>query len=143
MSRKEYMYWQNRNDRVSECICVRASDFGVFNSFTVKKVNFFTIMSNLRLSYLQKWGGGCLYRPSPPPPPKKVGGIHPPPPSPGIYASAINLVELYPSTHGKENIFISEYYIIMLTIFSKKFLSNLHVHTNSCKNERIEAMEFL
>ena len=25
MSRKEYMYWQNRKDRVSEYICVRAS----------------------------------------------------------------------------------------------------------------------
>ena len=27
MSRKEYRYWQNRKDRVSEYICVRASDF--------------------------------------------------------------------------------------------------------------------
>ena len=25
MSRKEYMYWQNRKDQVSEYICVRAS----------------------------------------------------------------------------------------------------------------------
>ena len=24
MSRKEYMYWQNRSDRVSEYICVQA-----------------------------------------------------------------------------------------------------------------------
>ena len=40
-------------------------------------------MSNLRLSYLQKWGGGgYLYRPSPPPPPQKVGGCIPPSPGP-------------------------------------------------------------
>ena len=45
-------------------------------------------MSNLRLSYLQKvGGGGYLYRPSPHP---KKWGIYPPsppPPPPGIYAS--------------------------------------------------------
>ena len=41
-------------------------------------------MSNLRLSYLQKvGGGGCLYRPSPHP---KKWGMYPPHP-PGIYAS--------------------------------------------------------
>ena len=43
-------------------------------------------MSNLRLSYLQKVGGGgdiCTGHP----PTQKSGGIHPPIPS-GIYASA-------------------------------------------------------
>ena len=85
MSRKEYMYWQNRKDRVSEYICVRASGamraiFGVLNSFTVKKVSFFTIMSNLRLSYLQKVGGMFVQAI---PPTQKSGGDtspHPPPP---------------------------------------------------------------
>ena len=92
MSRKEYMYWQNRKYRVSEvhlCASERSERaiFGVFNSFTVKKVSFFTI--NVK-SYLQKvGGGGCLYRPSPHPKKWGGGGIHPPPPSPGIYASGL------------------------------------------------------
>ena len=48
--------------------------FGVFNSFTVKKVNFFTINVKFKviLSSKSGGGGGYLYRPSPPP--KKVGG---------------------------------------------------------------------
>ena len=68
-------YWQNRKDRVSEYICVRAS--GASERFlevlivlqlkrSVKKV----ILSS------KSGGGGCLYRPSPPP--KKVGGYIPP-----------------------------------------------------------------
>ena len=63
--------------------------FGVFNSFTVKKVSFFTINVKLKviLSSKSGGGGGCLYRPSPPP--KKVGGYTPPPP--GIYASGSRL----------------------------------------------------
>ena len=71
-------------------MCERAI-FGGFNSFTVKKVSFFTINVNLRLSYLQKVGGGGGMFVQAIPPPKKVGGggIHPliPPPPPGIYAS--------------------------------------------------------
>ena len=101
MSKKEYMYWQNRKYRVSEvhlCASERSERaiFGVFNSFTVKKVSFFTI--NVK-SYLQKVGG-CLYRPSPHP--KKWGGgggggIHPPspPPPPGIYASGLKLKKFW------------------------------------------------
>ena len=65
--------WQRS---VSEYIWVRAS-FGVVNSFTVKKVNLFTMNIRLGHPHPQKCGGG--------------GGIyiypHPPPP-PGFYASA-------------------------------------------------------
>ena len=57
--------------------------FGVFNSFTVKKVNFFTINVKFKVILSSKsgggGGGGYLYRPSPTP--KKWGGgggIHPP-----------------------------------------------------------------
>ena len=89
MSKKEYMYWQNRKYRVSEYICVRAS--GVSERFlefySLKGQFLYNKMSNLRLSYLQKVGG-CLYRPFPT---QKSGGggIYPPiPPPPGIYASA-------------------------------------------------------
>ena len=46
--------------------------FGVFNSFTVKKVNFFTINVNFKVILSSKsGGGGYLYRPSPHP--KKWG----------------------------------------------------------------------
>ena len=57
MSRKEY--WQNRKDRVSE-YSVRASGaiFGIFNSFTVKEVNFFTINVKFKVILSSKSGGG-------------------------------------------------------------------------------------
>ena len=86
MSRKEYMDWQNRQDRVSEYICVPASGaiFGVFNSFTVKKVNFFTINVKFKVILSSKSGGGggdiCTgHSPTQKsvqaiPPPKKGGG---------------------------------------------------------------------
>ena len=57
--------------------------FGVFNSFTVKNVSFFTI--NVK-SYLQKVGGGGMFVQAIPPHPKKWEGYIPHPP--GIYASA-------------------------------------------------------
>ena len=82
MSRKEY--WQNRKDRVSEYICVRAI-FGVFNSFTVKMVKFFTITVKFEVILSSKNGGGGIFVQAIPPP-QKVGGIHPPHP-PRIYAS--------------------------------------------------------
>ena len=79
------MYWQTRKDRVSEYICVRASGASErFLEFLIvlqfKRSISLQYMSNLRLSYLQKvgGGGGYLYRPSPPP--KKVGGCIPHPP---------------------------------------------------------------
>ena len=79
------MYGQNRNDRVPEYICVRAI-FGIFNSFTVKKVNFFTINVKFQVILSSKsGGGGILFCTGHPPHPKKWG-IHPPI-SPGIYAS--------------------------------------------------------
>ena len=83
------MYWQNRKYRVSEYICVRASGASerfleVFNSFTVKKVSFFTINVKFKVILSSKsgggGGGGCLYRPSPHPKEWGGGGIHPPSP---------------------------------------------------------------
>ena len=91
MSRKEYMYWQNRKDRVSEYICVRASGASerffnserVFNSFTVKKVSFFTINVKFKVILSSKSGG--MFVQATPPPTQKSGGIHPPiPPPPGF-----------------------------------------------------------
>ena len=76
----------HRKDRVSEYICGASERseraiFGVFNSFTVKKVNFFTINVNFKVILSSKSGGGgvYLYRPSPHP---KKWGIHPPLPPP-------------------------------------------------------------
>ena len=68
-------------------VCERAI-FGVFNSFTVKKVNFFTINVKFKviLSSKSGGGGGYLYRPSPT---QKVGGIHPPGFTPVIGSLAI------------------------------------------------------
>ena len=102
MSRKGYMYWQNRKDRVSEYICVRASgaserflDF--LNSFTVKKVSFFTINVKFKviLSSKSGGGGGCLYRPSPPPPTQNSGGIHPPTPLPPGFTPVLGVHPVY------------------------------------------------
>ena len=90
MSRKEYMYWQNRKDRVSEYICVRASGaserfFGVFNSFTVKKINVYTINVKFKVILSSKSGG--IFVQAIPPTQKVGGGGGYIPPSPGIYAS--------------------------------------------------------
>ena len=72
---------QRSSLRIHLCASERSERaiFGVFNSFTVKKVSFFTInvISKVILSS-KSGGGGCLYRPSPPP--KKVGGYIPPSP---------------------------------------------------------------
>ena len=89
MSRKEYMYWQNRKDRVSEYMCAsersEPANFGVFNSFTVKKGSLFTINVKFKVILSSK-SGGMFVQAIPPPHPKKWGGGDPPPP--GIYASA-------------------------------------------------------
>ena len=86
MSKKEYMYGQNRNDRVPEYICVRASGaserfFGVFNSFTVKKVNFFTINVKFKVILSSKSGGIFVQAI---PPTQKSGGDTSPPSPPGF-----------------------------------------------------------
>ena len=85
MSRKEHMYWQNRKDRVSEYICVPSERiFGVINSFTVKKVNFFTINVKFKVILSSKSGGGGDICTGLPPHPKKWEGYIPPsPPPPG------------------------------------------------------------
>ena len=71
MSSKEYC--QNRKNRVSEYICVRAS-FGVFNSFTVKKVIFFTINIKFQVILSSKSGGGGIFVQAIPPCTQKSGG---------------------------------------------------------------------
>ena len=75
MSKKEYMYWQNRKDRVSEYICVRASEqfLEFLMSFTVKKVSFFTINVKFKVILSSKSGGGGMFVQAIPPP-QKVGG---------------------------------------------------------------------
>ena len=102
MSRKEYMYWQNRKDRVSKYIRVRASGaseraiFGVFNSFTVKKVSFFTINVKFK-GILSSKSGGMFVQVIPPP--QKVGGgggIHPPsPPPPGFTPVGVSNIDTF------------------------------------------------
>ena len=71
--------------------------FGVFNSFTVKKVSFFTINVKFEVILSSKSGGGMFVQAIPPT--QKSGGIHPPHP-PGIYASGIdyNLKTSCPTT---------------------------------------------
>ena len=90
LSLKEY--WQNRKDQVSEvrihlCASERSERaiFWGFNSFTVKKINFFTINIKFEVILSLKSGGDiCTGHP----PPKKWGDVSPhPPPPPGIYAS--------------------------------------------------------
>ena len=51
--------------------------FGVFNSFTVKKVSFFTINVKFKVILSSKSGGMFVQAI---PPPKKVGGYIPPHP---------------------------------------------------------------
>ena len=73
MSRKEYMYWQNRKDRVSEYICVRASGASErFLEFLIilqlKKVYFFTINVKFKVILSSKSGGGDICTGHPPHP---------------------------------------------------------------------------
>ena len=76
----------------------RASERLVFlNSFTVKKVNFFTINVNFKVILSSKSGGGGIFVQAIPPTQKSGGGGYIPPIPPGIYASARNPV-LYPIT---------------------------------------------
>ena len=69
--------------------------FGVFNSFTVKKVSFFTINVKFKVILSSKSGGGgdvCTGHPPPPHPKKWGGGGNTSPPiPPGIYASESNI----------------------------------------------------
>ena len=102
MSRREYMYWQNRKDRVSEYICVRASGASERfkkNSFTVKKVNFYTINVKFNVILSSKSGGGGNICTGHPPTQKSGGGgggIHPPPPNPpGIYPMVFGWILVY------------------------------------------------
>ena len=75
MSRKEYMYRCTGKTAKVESqntfVCERAI-FGGFNSFTVKKVNFFTIHVKFKVILSSKSGGGGVQAI---PPPKKVGGL--------------------------------------------------------------------
>ena len=97
MSRKEYIHVLANPQRSSLRIHLCASErseraiSGVFNSFTVKKVSFFTINVKFKVILSSKSGGGGMFVQAIPPP-KKVGGgedIHPPSPPPGIYASGV------------------------------------------------------
>ena len=68
----------------SQNICVRASGaseqfFEFFNSFTVKKVSFFTINVKFKVILSSK-SGGMFVQAIPPHPNKWGGGIHPPSP---------------------------------------------------------------
>ena len=126
MSRKEYMNWQNRNKsslRIHLCASKRSKRaiFGVFNSFTVKKVSFFTINVKCKviLSSNSGGGGGCLYRPSPPPPPKKVGGYIPPPPPPGFTP----VIYLFIHSFIHLSIYLFIYLLIYLFIYLFNYLS--------------------
>ena len=91
MSRKEYMYSTGKTAQIESqntFVCERAI-FGGFNSFTVKKVSFFTINVKFKVILSSKSGGGGGMFVQAIPPTQKSGGIHPPPsPPPGIYASA-------------------------------------------------------
>ena len=89
MSRKEYMYSTGKTAKIESqntFVCERAI-FGGFNSFTVKKVSFFTINVKFKVILSSKSGGGMFVQAIPPPPhPTKWGDTSPPHP-PGIYAS--------------------------------------------------------
>ena len=86
---------QRSSLRIHLCASERSERaiFGVFNSSTVKKVNFFTINVKFKVILSSKSGGGGIFVQAIPPP-KKVGGggdtsPHPPPPPPRIYASGV------------------------------------------------------
>ena len=70
-------------------VCERAI-FGVFDSFTDKKVNFYTINVKFKVILSSKSGGEIFVQAIPPPEKVGGGGVYPPspPPPPGIYASA-------------------------------------------------------
>ena len=67
----------------------RASDFGVFKSFTVEKVSFFTINVKFKVILSSKSGGGDVCTGHPPT--QKSGGIHPPGFTPVLGGGGIKL----------------------------------------------------
>ena len=82
------MYWLNRKGsslRIHLCASERSERaiFGVFNSFTVNNINFFTINVKFKVILSQKVGGGDICTDHPPT--QNRGGDTSPPP--GIYAS--------------------------------------------------------
>ena len=88
MSRKEYMYTvlakpQRSSLRIHLCASERSERaiFGGFNSFTVKKVSFFTINVKFKVILSSKSvGGGMFVQAIPPTQKSGGGGIHPPHP---------------------------------------------------------------
>ena len=78
---------QRSSLRIHLCASERSEQaiFGVFNSFTVKKVSFFTINVKFKVILSSNSGGGGMFVQAIPPP-KKVGGgdIPPSPPPPDL-----------------------------------------------------------
>ena len=74
---------QRSSLRIHLCASERSERaiFGGFNSFTVKKVSFFTINVKFKVILSSKSGGIFVHAI---PPPKKVGGYIPHPPPPGF-----------------------------------------------------------
>ena len=68
MSRKEYKKNTGKTETSSLRIHLCASDF-CFNSFTVKRVNFFTINVKFKVILSSKSGGGGIFVQAIPPPP--------------------------------------------------------------------------
>ena len=96
MSRKEYIHVLANPQRSSLRIHLCASErseraiSGVFNSFTVKKVSFFTINVKFNVILSSKSGGGGMFVQAIPPTQKGGGGIYiPHSPPPRIYASGV------------------------------------------------------
>ena len=86
---------QRSSLRIHLCASERSERaiFWVFNSFTVKKVNFITIHDKFKVILSSKSVGGiCTGHPPPPPPHPKNWGIYIPPPPGLIYASDLLLL---------------------------------------------------
>ena len=93
---------QRSSLRIHLCASERSERgiFGVFDSFTVKKVNFFTINVKFKVILSSKSGGGGIFVQAIPPP-KIVGGggcIPPSPPPPGFTPVSIRLYDIAPAT---------------------------------------------
>ena len=91
-------------DWVSEYIASERAIFGVFNSFTVKKVIFFTINVKFKVILSSKSGG--IFVQAIPPPPKKVwggGGYIPPIKAPPPGFTPVSQFILYRELKKKKN----------------------------------------